>query len=76
MSPSPSTKHQRISGRLHAQLFQLLEDSDCEVFHVPIDIELTDKTIKDTKIIVPDLSVICDKRGLTEERYVGPFDHY
>ena len=71
MSPSPSTKHQRISGRLHAKLFQLLEDSDCEVFHAPFDIELIDKTIKDTKIVVPDLSVICDKRGLTEERYVG-----
>ncbi|GAE47780.1 Uma2 family endonuclease [Mesobacillus boroniphilus] len=25
MTPSPSTKHQRISGRLHAQLFQLLD---------------------------------------------------
>ena len=32
MSPSPSTKHQRISGRLHARLFQLLDHTDCEVF--------------------------------------------
>jgi Uma2 family endonuclease len=32
MIPSPSTKHQRISGRKHAQLFQLLDGSDCEVF--------------------------------------------
>lgn len=64
MSPSPSTKHQRISGRLYVQLFQILEGSDCEVFHAPFDIELTDETMTDTKIVVPDLSVICDKNGL------------
>ena len=70
-SPSPSTKHQRISGRLYIQLFQILEGSDCEVFHAPFDIELTDETIADTKIVVPDLSVICDKNGLTDEKYIG-----
>lgn len=71
MSPSPSTKHQRISGRLYVQLFHILEGSDCEVFHAPFDIELTDETIADTKIVVPDLSVICDKNGLTDEKYIG-----
>jgi Uma2 family endonuclease len=24
-----------------------------------------------TKIVIPDLSVICDKRGFTESRYIG-----
>ncbi len=71
MSPSPSTKHQRISGRLYVQLFHILEGSDCEVFHAPFDIELTDETMTDTKIVVPDLSVICDKNGLTDEKYIG-----
>ncbi|WP_318936992.1 Uma2 family endonuclease [Oceanobacillus halotolerans] len=40
MSPSPSTKHQRISGRSHAQLFQLVDGSECEVFHAPFNIEI------------------------------------
>jgi Uma2 family endonuclease len=40
MAPSPSIAHQRISGRLHAQLFNLLEGTECEVFHAPFDIEL------------------------------------
>lgn len=71
MSPSPSTKHQRISGRLYVQLFHILEGSDCEVFHAPFDIELTDETMTDTKIVVPDLSIICDKNGLTDEKYIG-----
>lgn len=37
MSPSPSTAHQRISGRLHARLFHLLEGKTCEVFQAPFD---------------------------------------
>lgn len=71
MSPSPSTKHQRISGRLHAQLFQLLDSSDCEVFHATFDVELKNEKMDGTKIVIPDLSVICDKKGLTEEKYIG-----
>jgi Uma2 family endonuclease len=71
MSPSPSTKHQRLSSRLHAQLFNLLEGNDCEVFHAPFDIELKKDNLDGTKIVIPDLSVICDKSGLNESKYVG-----
>lgn len=71
MSPFPSTKHQRISGRLHAQLFNLLEGKDCEVFHAPFDVELKNENMVGTKIVIPDLSVICDKTGLNEDKYVG-----
>ena len=71
MTPSPSTKHQRISGRLHAQLFNLLEGTDCEVFLAPFDIELTNENISGTKIVIPELSVIFDKSGLNEIKYVG-----
>ncbi|WP_346773368.1 hypothetical protein [Bacillus sp. FJAT-42376] len=39
MTPFPSTIHQRISGRLFVQLYQLLEGKECEVFHAPFDIE-------------------------------------
>lgn len=71
MSPSPSTKHQRISGRLHAQLFNLLDGSNCEVFHAPFDIELKNEQMEGTKIVIPDLSVICEKTGFHENKYVG-----
>lgn len=71
MSPSPSTMHQRISGRLHAQLFHLLDGSDCEVFHAPFDVELKNEHMEGTKIVIPDLSVICDKKGFNENKYVG-----
>ncbi|KEF40598.1 hypothetical protein M670_00625 [Schinkia azotoformans MEV2011] len=71
MSPSPSTIHQRISGRLHAQLFNLLEGKECEVFHAPFDIELKKEGVEGNKIVIPDLSVICDKSGLTQQKYIG-----
>lgn len=71
MSPSPSTVHQRVSGRLHAQLFNILEGKECEVFHAPFDIELSKGDLEDKKIVIPDLSVICDKKGLGSNKYSG-----
>ncbi|WP_096155377.1 MULTISPECIES: Uma2 family endonuclease [Bacillus] len=71
MSPSPSTKHQRISGKLHAKLFSHLNGSGCEVFSAPYDIELQREKVEGTKIVIPDLSVICEKEGFQENKYVG-----
>jgi Uma2 family endonuclease len=71
MSPSPSTKHQRISSKLHIQLGNFLEGKHCEVFHAPFDIELKNEKMEETKIVIPDLSVICEKSGFTESRYIG-----
>lgn len=71
MSPSPSTKHQRISSRLHIKLGNFLEGKICEVFHAPFDIELKNEKIEGTRIVIPDISVICDKSGFTDQRYVG-----
>ena len=63
MSPSPSTRHQRISSRLHIKFGNFLEGKHCEVFHAPFDIELKNEEIEGTKIVIPDISVICDKSG-------------
>jgi Uma2 family endonuclease len=71
MSPSPSTKHQRISGRLNAKLFNFLETKECEVFQAPFDVELCSEKVQGNKVVIPDLSVICDKSGLGENKYVG-----
>src|SRR5699024_87041 len=70
MSPSPSTKHQRVSNRLVMTFNQHLR-KDCEEFPASYDIELKDDKTYDTKIVIPDISIICDKSGFTEERYVG-----
>ncbi|CAI3562880.1 Uma2 family endonuclease [Clostridium neonatale] len=71
MSPSPSTKHQRISSKLHAKLFNILEGKSCEVFHAPFDIVLKRDDIEGERLVIPDLCVICDKSGFTENKYIG-----
>lgn len=71
MSPSPSTKHQRISRKLLIEIDKYLEGKSCEVFHAPFDIELKNENMEGTKIVIPDLSVICDKSGFTESRFIG-----
>lgn len=69
MSPSPSTKHQRISSKLHAKLFNILEEKSCEVFHAPFHIVLKRDDIEGERLVIPDLCVICDKSGFTENKY-------
>lgn len=71
MSPSPSTKHQRVSSKLQAKLFNFLEGAECEVFSAPYDIHLRTDEVESDTIFIPDLSVICDKNGLEENKYVG-----
>ncbi|SET07134.1 Endonuclease, Uma2 family (restriction endonuclease fold) [Oceanobacillus limi] len=71
MSPSPSTAHQRISGKLHAELFNYLEGKECEVFSAPYDIQLHRDDLNEDLIFIPDISVICDKKGFQDSKYVG-----
>jgi len=58
-------------------LFNFLAGKECEVFAALFDIDLKatdddqgDQTEK-TKVVIPDLSVICDKTKLSENKYVG-----
>lgn len=71
MSPSPTTKHQRIFSKLQVKFGNFLEGKSCEVLPAPYDIELKDETIEGAKIVIPDISIICDKSGFTDARYVG-----
>lgn len=69
MAPSPSIPHQRISGNLYFELRKYFNNKSCDVFSAPTDIEL----VKDDKrnLVIPDLSVICDKNGFTNNKYIG-----
>ena len=48
-----------------------LKGRSCEVFAAPYDIELYKDGIDGKKIVIPDLSVICNKDGFTENKYIG-----
>ena len=71
MSPSPSIKHQRVSSRLHGTFYNYLKGKYCEVFHAPIDIELKKDGVNGTKIVIPDITIICDKSGFNNNKYMG-----
>ncbi|MDY0405175.1 Uma2 family endonuclease [Virgibacillus sp. 179-BFC.A HS] len=71
MSTSPSTKHQRISAELLFAFKNFLKSRSCEVLPAPYDIELKNDTMEGTKIVIPDITIICDKSGFTDARYVG-----
>lgn len=71
MSPSLSTKHQRVSGRLNTKLMLFLENKPCEVIQAPYDIELKCEDIEGERLVIPDLSVICDKKSFTDTKYIG-----
>lgn len=70
-SPSSSTNHQRILSRLQLRIGNFLEEESCEVFVAPYDIELKSEGIEGNKIVIPDISVICEKVGFTETKYIG-----
>ncbi|WP_100009883.1 Uma2 family endonuclease [Lentibacillus sediminis] len=71
MSPKLSTRHQQVSSRLQAKLFNFLDGGKCQVFSAPYDIHLYRDDLDDTKIFIPDLSVICEEEGLEENKFVG-----
>lgn len=73
MSPSPSTKHQRVSGRILVKFSNYLNEksTNCEVFAAPYDIELSKEGLEGTKIVIPDMAIMCDTSGFTETKYVG-----
>lgn len=54
MVPAPIVKHQRICGKIHLQLIELLENcGKCEVL-LPVDWPIADDTV-----VQPDILVVC-----------------
>lgn len=74
MSPSPSSLHQLISGRIFGNIFNYLVDKECFVFAAPFDVRipLYDENDEDIENVVqPDISVICDKKKIDKRGCLG-----
>lgn len=71
MTPSPSIQHQLVSSNLHTIFGSYLKGKTCKVFAAPTDIELVSETCSERKLVIPDLSIICDQTGFTDTKYVG-----
>ncbi|MCM1524631.1 MAG: Uma2 family endonuclease [Ruminococcus sp.] len=71
MSPSPSIKHQQISGEICYTIKKYIKRNNgkCRVFDAPTDVKLNDKTI-----VVPDVFVACDPDKFDEQKYNGAPD--
>jgi Uma2 family endonuclease len=54
MSPGPSIKHQELSMRLSARLFDQARESGCRLFAAPTDLKLSEQDV-----VQPDLMVVC-----------------
>jgi len=73
MAPAPSPEHQRLSGSLHAQLWQFLRHEPCEVFAAPFDVRLDPDGADDT-VVQPDLVIVCDLSKIDDKGYRGTPD--
>lgn len=71
MSPPPSIRHQRLSGRIFRQIGQYIDQNggDCEVFAAPTGVKLDEKTW-----VEPDIFVICDPSKIGERMCNGAPD--
>jgi Uma2 family endonuclease len=75
MAASPSIKHQRISSILQGELYLLLKNNKkCSVFSAPTDVILQNENTDDTRKVVPDIFVTCNKDGFTKNEYKGTPD--
>jgi Uma2 family endonuclease len=76
MSPAPSDKHQSLSGNLYGEMFQILKNKPCKVFHAPYDVRLTRNSndAEVTTVVQPDICIICDQSKRDERGCNGAPD--
>ncbi|MHB1394842.1 MAG: Uma2 family endonuclease [Clostridia bacterium] len=76
MQAAPSRIHQEVSGELHRQFANYLQDKRCKVYHAPfcvrLDIEKNDNDIKN--VVEPDITIVCDNSKLDERGCKGSPD--
>jgi len=66
MSPAPSIRHQRVLGRLHAELLRHFSGTECEPFIAPTDVRLSE-----ADVVQPDLLVVCEKEKIKPTHIEG-----
>ena len=58
VNPAPATYHQKVSRRIHSQLYQQIEQAGLgEVYYAPTDLQLSEYDI-----VQPDLIIILNER--------------
>ncbi|BCS80268.1 Uma2 family endonuclease [Anaerocellum diazotrophicum] len=76
MSPAPSRVHQEIVIELATLIKNYLKSSNkpCKVYTAPFDVVLIEEGQDEKQavnVVQPDISIICDKKKLTDKGCVG-----
>ncbi len=73
MSPSPAERHQDLISELLTQVRSQLRGKPCRVYAAPFDVrfEASETT---SKVVQPDLLVVCDRSKITGSGVVGAPD--
>ncbi len=66
MSPSPTSRHQSVSGRLYSRLERHFEGQKCRPFAAPLDVKLSEEDV-----VQPDLLVVCDPSQIKRTHIEG-----
>lgn len=78
MSPAPMRRHQRIVGRMFADIEGYLRGKSCDVYIAPFDVRLPKKTNTADKaiytVVQPDICIICDRSKLDDRGCIGAPD--
>ena len=77
MTPAPNLNHQEVSSNLLRQIFLLLDNKKCKVFHAPFDVRLPLGGLENEEIdtvVQPDICVVCDPEKLHASGCLGAPD--
>ena len=69
MTPSPTSKHQRVSGKIHRLIGNYLEEQTypCQVFAAPLDVVLAQD-----QVVQPDVFIVCDPEKVKQYIFGAP----
>jgi Uma2 family endonuclease len=77
MTSAPSTRHQKVLGKLHVKISNVMEGHPCQIFIAPFDVRLP---LEDKaggiieNVVQPDLCIVCDDDKIDEKGCVGAPD--
>ena len=74
---APTTLHQRVTGRIYAELYHFLKKQKCEVLVSPFDVRFPDRSTAEEDVFTvlqPDVCIVCDASKIEPRGCLGAPD--